>query len=228
MRFKIAIPLVIFLFVFAGYSYAEPQNPVTIEKVGKLKLEATVPQGFSNSLLINFTAGDGNSVIKRLDAANAYKTSEEVPIGKYTIGFINIVGKNATDYSIQYPETLAIEEGKEAAFSLKIELKQAAKNNPVKETAPVTEQEPTSEKDFEKMLEQMDSSHATVSENRQNQSVPVPAKQPELKTNMQVNSGRNPINDAAASILFFAVCGIVVLLFFAFRHVAYKHDYYDI
>lgn len=228
MRFKIAIPLVIFLFLFAGYSYAEPQNPVTIEIVGKVKLEATVPQGFSNSVLINFTTADGNSVIKRLDAANAFKTSEEIPIGKYTIGFINIVGQNATDYSLQYPENLTIEEGKEETFSLKIELKQTAKNNPVKENAPASDQEPTSEKDFETMLEQMDSSHATVSENRQNQTDPAPTKQPELKTNTQVNSGKNTMNDAASIILFLGVCCIAGVLFFAFRHVAYKHDYYDI
>ena len=221
MRIRVICCSAFFMFIlfsFAGNSAFATEAEVIKQSpsVSTIELTATVPANFDKTILINFVPVGQENVMARLDKVNNYVFSQEVKPGTYKVDFINIVGENASDFDINTPEQIVIKQGDTAKFQLKIGLKATTRKPIIK-----TEPEPIPGSIVQPVPAKANGSAIS--------SVPVPdAIKDVLTPAVQPSPSREGLNSPSINTLIsIAATALVVLLFFFYKQMRYKHEYYD-
>lgn len=236
MRILRLIAIFAFLMIsFAGVRvYAEevttsPQANSDKVKIplSMLDIKASVPDNFDKTILISMVAADQSNIMGRLDKLNQYTSSQEIDPGTYKVSFINIVGENANGYEIKRPEEIIIKEGETAIFDIQISLKSSSKVSEVVSDE-VQEKMVTelmgANNETSGSLETLDEHGAINTENTTVTSpnvnlVPVEAAS---------SSSTKAIDDSTLNtIIGVSVLVVAGLIFFLYKQLIYKHDYYD-
>lgn len=215
----------------AGSSTQNPSSssgPTNLAVTTTLEVNAAVPTDFTRTILINFNSGDSESsenVMIRLESINGYLYTTTIKPGTYKLDFINIVGEDASSYDITASDQFIVSKGDVAPYKLQIAY--APKQSPLV----LPSQEAVSEEE---------------------QRVPEkPSVQPEREPNFYAVNGtatQKAIDERTTSLqekavlpqveskkdteglrLLFLIIPVlfIVLLFFLYKQVQYKHDYYD-
>lgn len=198
-----------------------PANPdETVIPLSMLAMKASVPENFDKTILISMVAADQTNIMGRLDKLNKYTSLQEIEPGTYKVSFINIVGENANEYEINRPEKITIKEGKTTNFDIQISLK-----------ANFEESEALSDEAQEEMVADLMGANDKIGEIVEDQGksnvAPLNVDQPPVDA-VSSTSSTKTIDDSTINIII----GVSVLLglgllFFLYKQLIYKHDYYD-
>lgn len=236
--FSLTAIFIILIYIFAGVRVlAEeitatavpssiPANPdETVIPLSMLEMKASVPENFDKTILISMVAADQTNIMGRLDKLNKYTSLQEIEPGTYKVSFINIVGENANGYEINRPEKITIKEGKTTNFDIKISLK-----------ANFEESEALSDEAQEEMVADLMEANDKIGELVVDQGVnieeksnvsPLNVDQPPLDTASNTSPTKT-IDDSTINIIIgVSVLFGLGLLFFLYKQLVYKHDYYD-
>lgn len=189
----------------------------------KLDMKAVVPQNFDKIVLISLVTADQKNVMGRLEKMNRYVFSQEIDPGTYKVSFINIVGENASSYEIKRPDEIVVQEGKSAVFEIQISTKPSNEEKP----------EALSDADEQKMIEGLMKADSEPS-------IPSFPQEPVPQSHIvQDNTNAAPVQTAATThskkidesavnkIIGASVLLALGLLFFLYKQLVYKHEYYD-
>ncbi|SGI72208.1 Uncharacterised protein [Mycobacterium tuberculosis] len=198
------------LFIILIYSFAGVR--VLAEEITATAAPSNVPA--------NPDETDQTNIMGRLDKLNKYTSLQEIEPGTYKVSFINIVGENANEYEINRPEKITIKEGKTTNFDIQISLK-----------ANFEESEALSDEAQEEMVADLMGANDKIGEIVEDQGksnvAPLNVDQPPVDA-VSSTSSTKTIDDSTINIII----GVSVLLglgllFFLYKQLIYKHDYYD-
>lgn len=194
-----------------------------------LDIKASVPDNFDKTVLISMVAADQTNIMGRLDKLNQYTSLQEIDPGTYKLSFINIVGENANGYEIKRPEEIVIKEGKTAIFDIQISLKASSKvsevvSDEVQEKM-VAELMGANDETSRSLLTSDD--HGVINAENTNGTTPN-VETPPVEASSSSTSSTKRIDDSTLNtIIGVSVLVVVGLLFFLYKQLIYKHDYYD-
>lgn len=236
--FSLTALFIILIYSFAGVRvHAEeitataapssvPANPdETVIPLSMLEMKASVPENFDKTILISMVAADQTNIMGRLDKLNKYTSLQEIEPGTYKVSFINIVGENANGYEIKRPDEITIKEGRTTNFDIQISVK-----------AGFEESEALSDEAQEEMIADLMGANGKIGEIVEDQGADIEGKSnvPPLNVDqppvdaVSSTSSTKTIDDSTINIII----GVSVLLglgllFFLYKQLMYKHDYYD-
>ena len=189
----------------------------------KLDMKAAVPQNFDKIVLISLVTADQKNVMGRLEKMNQYVFSQEIDPGTYKVSFINIVGENASSYEIKRPDEIVVQEGKSTVFEIQISTKPSNEEKT----------EALSDADEQKMVEGLMKADSEPN-------IPSLPKEPAPESHIvQDNTNVAPVQTAATThskkldesavnkIIGASALLVLGLLFFLYKQLVYKHEYYD-
>lgn len=203
-----------------------PTAPVVKEPVEiistRLDASALVPENFDKTILLNLLGSESQNIVVRLDKINDYLYSEEIEPGQYEVSFVNIVGENAANYSIDFEKKIQIKKGSVNKFNMQVNEKMLQSG----ETDPPKEYEGISQEHLEKML------NNNITSSDQNQSIleTEVAKEPFITAAPADKEISQPVKMSPAAINMIVWISIIfggTLLLFLYKKISYKHDYYD-
>ncbi|WP_017815223.1 hypothetical protein [Paenibacillus shenyangensis] len=203
-----------------------PSAPIVKEPVEiiatRLDASALVPENFDKTILINLLGSESQNIVVRLDKINDYLYSEEIEPGQYEVSFVNIVGENAADYSIDFERKVTIRKGEVNKLNMQINEKMLQSG----ETDPPKEYEGVSQEHLEKML----NTNTTSSDENKSVLETEVAKDPFIIAAPAEKEVSKPVTMSPAAINMILWVAIILggsLLFFLYKKISYKHDYYD-
>jgi hypothetical protein len=207
--------------VFADeVNHATPQ-PNT-ETVSTLEFRVTVPEDFDKTILINFTSKEQQNIMARLDKQNGYVSSQEVEEGTYGVDFISIVGENASDYNISAPEQVVIKAAAATEFQLTITLKPTAQKAEIKTETKTEGVQPVPGSAVQSHKDTPHIDGSVVN------NVTVPDANKSVEVLEETKGNKVVLNDSTIStIIGLSTLVLLSLLFFFYKQIRYKHDYYD-
>lgn len=223
---RVPLLLVLLFIVFSLGDYTAYAEEIPVETKTQLQVTASIQDGFDNAILISLTSQDQTNVISRLDKGNGYKVVQEILAGTYQVGFINIVGGNVTDYyNIEVADKLEIVEGKVTELPLKLVLKIIVQNQDT------SVGKLTSVSDTESIVNSAttsipnvigDTKHSIESlESTVNSELPPMTSERTAITKVSLPEIQVKV------IIGLAILGLITLLWYLYRQISYKHDYYD-
>ncbi|MCJ8010149.1 hypothetical protein MUG84_00140 [Paenibacillus sp. KQZ6P-2] len=206
--------------VFSFQAFTAYAEEGSTELKTQLKVTATIPDGFNKTILISFTSKDQTNVMSRLDQGNGYQVVQEIiPPGTYQIGFINIVGGNVTDYNIDVMDTFEVIEGKETQLPLKL----AMKNNSESQGSSKDIELPVSDTKATVNLERSGNTNQSIATV---DSIALPENPTMI--NKPTATAKVPLSETQVRVIIsFAILVLIALLWYLYRQISYKHDYYD-
>ncbi|MBD7971111.1 hypothetical protein [Paenibacillus gallinarum] len=202
-----------------------PNPDETVIPLSILELKAAVPENFDKTILISMVAADQINIMGRLDKLNKYISSQEIKPGTYKVSFINIVGENANGYEIKRPEKITIEEGKTTHYVIRISLKANSKESEV----------PSNEAQEEMVADLMGANDkiGVVEEDQgaSNEEISnistLNVDPPSVDVASSTSSTKTIDDSTLNTIIGVSVLLVAGLLFFLYKQLIYKHDYYD-
>lgn len=195
---------------------------VYAEEITNLEIKALVPENFDKTILISLVTDDQKNVMSRLEKMNRYVSSQQIDPGTYKVGFINIVGENANSYEINRPDEIIVQDGKSAIFEIQISLKPSAEDPDDAAQQEMFEGLMGADKESKlPSIPQETASDNHLAQEKSNvtpDSTATPAPTPSKKL----------LNESAVNkIIVFSIFLVVGLLFFLYKQLIYKHEYYD-